>query len=68
MESNKRNLLSPQLMNRTAHATALGKRHVSQGSKLKTIDEIAQKIGFSNEEISELKRLYDSEFKRGNRS
>ncbi len=41
----------------------LGKRHVYLGVAKETMDQLAQNIGFSPDEISELKRLYFSEFK-----
>lgn len=47
---------------KVSDALTLGKRHASPGIALGRMDQIARKIGFSREEISELKRIYSTEF------
>ena len=44
-----------------ADTVSLGKRHVYNGAKPEKMDQIARRIGFSSDEISELKRIYASE-------
>ncbi len=67
MASKKSNLLTTQSIVELADTVPLGKRHTYGGEKPQSMNQIAQKIGFSNDEISELKKLYASEFKQNRR-
>ncbi|MEP1206200.1 MAG: hypothetical protein ABJM29_16595 [Rhizobiaceae bacterium] len=41
----------------------MGKRHSYDGARRERMDQIAKKIGFTSEEILELRRIYATEFK-----
>ena len=62
MERKKADLAGNQSVAELADTVSLGKRHVYSGAKPEKMDQIARRIGFSSDEISELKRIYASEF------
>ncbi|NKB52265.1 MAG: hypothetical protein GKR97_08595 [Rhizobiaceae bacterium] len=43
--------------------STMGERYIYRDAARESMGQIAHKIGFSSDEISELKRLYLSEFK-----
>ena len=46
-----------------SNVVLLGKRHEYEDLSQPTLGQIAQKIGFTSEEIAELERLYGRRFK-----
>ena len=62
MERKKADPPVKQSATELADKVSLGKRHEYSGAKPEEMDQIARRIGFSNDEISELKRIYSSVF------
>ena len=67
MERKKADPTVEQSATELADTVSLGKRHEYNGAKPEEMDQIARRIGFSSDEISELKRIYSSEFSRNRR-